>query len=128
RISDAHLAGTMIGKAVKHMFETEDGSKDEWRVMELACTPRMYTWFYITSEKDSVLYLYRPLEVDVRIMPDSNDLPSEEREPGKVVDSLVSKKVKYAGEDGSKNAGMVTHQGEAKLSSYFIKFDDDFYI
>lgn len=31
RISDAHLADTMIGKAVEHMFETEDGSKDEWR-------------------------------------------------------------------------------------------------
>lgn len=30
-ISDTHLMDTMIGKAVKHMFGTEGGSKDEWR-------------------------------------------------------------------------------------------------
>nr|CAB66653.1 hypothetical protein [Homo sapiens]CAG38515.1 SPIN [Homo sapiens] len=48
RISDAHLADTMIGKAVEHMFETEDGSKDEWRGMVLARAPVMNTWFYIT--------------------------------------------------------------------------------
>ena len=37
----------MIGKAVEHMFETEDGSKDEWRGMVLARAPIMNTWFYI---------------------------------------------------------------------------------
>ncbi|KAM9326547.1 toll-like receptor 4 [Gastrophryne carolinensis] len=30
RISNANLADTMIGKAVKHLAETEDGYKDEW--------------------------------------------------------------------------------------------------
>ncbi|NXG05144.1 SPINZ protein, partial [Sakesphorus luctuosus] len=101
RISDAHLADTMIGKAVEHMFETEDGSKDEWRGMVLARAPIMNTWFYITYEKDPVLYMYQLLddykEGDLRIMPDSR-------------------------------TGMVIHQVEAKPSVYFIKFDDDFHI
>ncbi|KAM8960595.1 spindlin-1 [Pelodytes ibericus] len=132
RISDAHLADTMIGKAVEHMFETEDGSKDEWRGMVLARAPIMNTWFYITYEKDPVLYMYQLLddykEGDLRIMPDSNDSPPAEREPGEVVDSLVGKQVEYAKEDGSKRTGMVIHQVEAKPSVYFIKFDDDFHI
>uniref|UniRef100_A0A8I6ALN2 Spindlin-1-like n=1 Tax=Rattus norvegicus TaxID=10116 RepID=A0A8I6ALN2_RAT len=132
RISDAHLADTMIGKAVEHMFETEDGSKDEWRGMVLARAPVMNTWFYITYEKDPVLYMYQLLddykEGDLRIMPDSNDSPPAEREPGEVVDSLVGKQVEYAKEDGSKRTGMVIHQVEAKPSVYFIKFDDDFHI
>lgn len=66
----------MIGKAVEHMFETEDGSKDEWRGMVLARAPIMNTWFYITYEKDPVLYMYQLLddykEGDLRIMPDSS--------------------------------------------------------
>lgn len=66
----------MIGKAVEHMFETEDGSKDEWRGMVLARAPVMNTWFYITYEKDPVLYMYQLLddykEGDLRIMPDSS--------------------------------------------------------
>lgn len=68
----------MIGKAVEHMFETEDGSKDEWRGMVLARAPIMNTWFYITYEKDPVLYMYQLLddykEGDLRIMPDSSKL------------------------------------------------------
>ncbi|KTF84399.1 hypothetical protein cypCar_00038005, partial [Cyprinus carpio] len=132
RISDAHLADTMIGKAVEHMFETEDGTKNEWRGMVLARAPIMNTWFYITYEKDPVLYMYQLLDDykdgDLRIMPDSNDSPPAEREPGEVVDSLVGKQVEYAKEDGSKRTGMVIHQVEAKPSVYFIKFDDDFHI
>lgn len=77
RISDAHLADTMIGKAVEHMFETEEGSKDEWRGMVLARAPIMNTWFYITYEKDPVLYMYQLLDDykdgDLRIMPDSSE-------------------------------------------------------
>uniref|UniRef100_A0A8C5TPD6 Spindlin n=1 Tax=Malurus cyaneus samueli TaxID=2593467 RepID=A0A8C5TPD6_9PASS len=85
-----------------------------------------------TYEKDPVLYMYQLLddykEGDLRIMPDSNDSPPAEREPGEVVDSLVGKQVEYAKEDGSKRTGMVIHQVEAKPSVYFIKFDDDFHI
>ncbi|KAM9541323.1 spindlin-Z-like isoform 3-T8 [Salvelinus alpinus] len=135
RASDVNLADTMIGKAVEHMFETEDGTKDEWRGMVLARAPIMNTWFFITYEKDPVLYMYQLLddykEGDLRIMPDSSeydDTPPAEREPGEVVDSLVGKQVEYAKEDGSKRTGMVIHQVDAKPSVYFIKFDDDFHI
>ncbi|KAI3361905.1 hypothetical protein L3Q82_001984 [Scortum barcoo] len=132
RLTDVNLADTMIGKAVEHMFETEEGPKEEWRGMVLARAPIMTTWFYITYEKDPVLYMYQLLddykEGDLRIMPDSNDSVPAEREPGEVVDSLVGKQVEYAKEDGGKRTGMVIHQVEAKPSVYFIKFDDDFLI
>ncbi|KAM8887170.1 spindlin b isoform 1-T5 [Spinachia spinachia] len=132
RVSDSLLAETMIGKAVEHMFETEEGPKEEWRGMVLARAPIMTSWFYITYEKDPVLYMYQLLddykEGDLRIMPDSNDSVAAEREPGEVVDSLVGKQVEYAKEDGGKRSGMVIHQVEAKPSVYFIKFDDDFHI
>uniref|UniRef100_A0A3P9PW61 Spindlin 1 n=1 Tax=Poecilia reticulata TaxID=8081 RepID=A0A3P9PW61_POERE len=117
RVSDSLLAETMIGKAVEHMFETEDGPKEEWRGMVLARAPIMTTWFYITYEKDPVLLD----PVQVRNV-------AAEREPGEVVDSLVGKQVEYAKEDGGKRSGMVIHQVEAKPSVYFIKFDDDFHI
>ncbi|XP_011712818.2 spindlin-2 isoform X2 [Macaca nemestrina] len=67
-------------------------------------------------------------EGDLRIMPESNESPPTEREPGGVVDGLIGKHVEYTKEDGSKRIGMVTHQVEAKPSVYFIKFDDDFHI
>lgn len=131
RVADALLADEMIGKAVEHMFETEEGPKEEWRGMVLARAPIMTSWFYITYEKDPVLYMYQLLddykEGDLRIMPDNND-SSSEREPGEVVDSLVGKQVEYAREDGGKRSGMVIHQVEAKPTVYFIKFDDDFHI
>uniref|UniRef100_A0A3B4WP67 Spindlin-1-like n=1 Tax=Seriola lalandi dorsalis TaxID=1841481 RepID=A0A3B4WP67_SERLL len=77
RVSDSLLAETMIGKAVEHMFETEDGPKEEWRGMVLARAPIMTSWFYITYEKDPVLYMYQLLddykEGDLRIMPDSSE-------------------------------------------------------
>uniref|UniRef100_A0A3Q2PJY5 Spindlin 1 n=1 Tax=Fundulus heteroclitus TaxID=8078 RepID=A0A3Q2PJY5_FUNHE len=77
RLTDVSLADAMIGKAVEHMFETEEGPKEEWRGMVLARAPIMTTWFYITYEKDPVLYMYQLLddykEGDLRIMPDSSE-------------------------------------------------------
>ncbi|XP_070147282.1 spindlin-2-like [Ovis canadensis] len=132
QVSDANLTNTIIGKAVKHMFEDEHGSKDEWRGMVLAQAPVMKAWFYITYEKDPVLYMYQLLddykEGDLRIVPESSESPLTEREPGGVVDGLIGKHVEYTKEDGSKRIGMVIHQVEAKPSVYFIKFDDDFHI
>lgn len=77
RLTDVNLADAMIGKAVEHMFETEEGPKEEWRGMVLARAPIMTSWFYITYEKDPVLYMYQLLddykEGDLRIMPDSSE-------------------------------------------------------
>ncbi|XP_008827478.1 spindlin-2 [Nannospalax galili] len=132
RVSDASLADTIIGKAVEHMFEGEHGSKDEWRGMVLAQAPIMKAWFYITYEKDPVLYMYQLLDDykdgDLRIMPDSGESTTAEREPEGVVDGLIGKHVEYTKEDGSKRTGKVIHQVKAKPSVYFIKFDDDFHI
>ncbi|XP_011290068.1 spindlin-2 isoform X3 [Felis catus] len=132
RVTDVCLANTIIGKAVEHMFEGEHGSKDEWRGMVLAQAPIMKAWFYITYEKDPVLYMYQLLddyrEGDLRIMPESSESPPTEREPEGVIDGLIGKHVEYTKEDGSKRTGKVIHQVEAKPSVYFIKFDDDFHI
>ncbi|XP_059766493.1 spindlin-2 isoform X1 [Balaenoptera ricei] len=131
RVRDVHLANTIIGKAVEHMFEGEHGSKDGWRGMVLAQAPIMKAWFYITYEKDPVLYMYQLLddykEGDLHIMPESSE-SSKDREPEGVIDGLIGKHVEYTKEDGSKRTGKVIHQVKAKPSVYFIKFDDDFHI
>lgn len=132
QVSDANLANTIIGKAVEHMFEDEHGSKDEWRGMVLAQAPIMKAWFYITYEKDPVLYMYQLLDDYKKETSVSCQNPvsllSQKGEPGGVVDGLIGKHVEYTKEDGSKRIGMVIHQVEAKPSVYFIKFDDDFHI
>ncbi|XP_043743909.1 spindlin-1-like [Cervus elaphus] len=132
QICDAHLTDMMISKAVKHLFESEDGSKDEWRGMILAPVPVMNTWFYITYEKDPILYMYQLLDDykkgDLHIMPYSIDSLPIQREQGDVVDFLVGKRVEYAKQDGSERNGMIIHQIEVKPSICFIKFDDDFHI
>ncbi|XP_054574395.1 spindlin-2 [Eptesicus fuscus] len=131
RVRDVGLANSIIGKAVEHLFEGEQGSKDEWRGMVLAQAPIMKAWFYITYEKDPVLYMYQLLddykEGDLRIMPEPSESLAE-REPEGVIDGLIGKHVEYTKEDGSKRTGKVIHQVEAKPSVYFIKFDDDFHI
>lgn len=62
RISDARLAERMLGRTVEHQFETEDGLKNGWKGLVLARAPIMPTWFFITYEKDPVLYMYQLLE------------------------------------------------------------------
>lgn len=130
RVSDTHLTKIMVGKAVEHIFETEEGSKNEWMGMVLAQASVMKTWFYITYEKDPVLYMYQLLDNykdgDLHILPDSSDSLPAEREPEEVLDSLLGKQVEYAKDDGSKRTSMVIHHVETKPSVYFIKFDDDF--
>lgn len=78
RINDAHLAERMLGRAVEHQFETEDGSKSGWKGLVLARAPIMPTWFFITYEKDPVLYMYQLLEDykegDLQILPDTGML------------------------------------------------------
>ncbi|KAK3565742.1 hypothetical protein QTP86_015002 [Hemibagrus guttatus] len=131
RISDARLAERMLGRTVEHQFETEDGSKNGWKGLVLARAPIMPTWFFITYEKDPVLYMYQLLEDykegDLQILPDPED-PTKVNEAGEVFDSLVGKQVEYENENGSKRTGTVIHQVQAKPSVYFIKFENDYYI
>ncbi|TSL10170.1 Spindlin-Z [Bagarius yarrelli] len=131
RISDARLAERMLGRVVEHQFETDDGSKNGWKGLVLARTSIMPTWFFITYEKDPVLYMYQLLEDykagDLQILPDSDGL-TEVTEAGDVCDSLVGKQVEYENENGTQRTGRVIHQVQAKPSVYFIKFDDDYHI
>ena len=70
-------AEELVGRAVEHLFEKEDGEKNEWRGMVLSRAPIMTHWYYITYEKDPVLYMYQLLqdykEGDLTIMPDSSE-------------------------------------------------------
>lgn len=64
-----------MGKAVEHLFEKEDGEKNEWRGMVLSRAPIMTNWYYITYEKDPVLYMYQLwddyADGDLRILPEA---------------------------------------------------------
>lgn len=68
----------MLGRAVQHKFENDGGSKDEWRGMVLARAPIMTPWFYITYEKDPVLYMYKLFEDiksgDLRFLPGERNM------------------------------------------------------
>ncbi|KAL2076331.1 hypothetical protein ACEWY4_028083 [Coilia grayii] len=69
------LAEELVGKAVEHVFEKEDGEKKEWRGMVLSRAPVMRHWYYITYERDPVLYMYQLWddyqEGDLRILPEA---------------------------------------------------------
>ncbi|XP_016392058.1 spindlin b isoform X2 [Sinocyclocheilus rhinocerous] len=130
RVSDTRLADLLLGRPVIHLFETDDGSKDEWRGLVLSRAPSMPAWFFITYEKDPMLYMYQLMQDykdgDLRILPDSDD-PAEVREPGEVCDTLVGKQVECE-KDGTQRMGTIIQQVQAKPSVYFIKFDDDYHI
>ncbi|KAM4871831.1 spindlin-1-like [Thomomys bottae] len=134
RISDQHLArlaDAIIGKTVKHIFEAEDGSRHEWKGVVLARVPDMNTWFYITYEKDPILYTYQLLDDyragDLYILPDSIESLPTPKELA-IVDSMKGKRLRCEKTDGSRNIGMVIHQVKAKPSMCFIKFDDDYHV
>ncbi|XP_063075879.1 spindlin-1 [Engraulis encrasicolus] len=124
----------LVGKAVEHTFEKEDGDKHEWRGMVLSRAPVMTNWYYITYEKDPVLYMYQLWddykEGDLRILPEAENkhlLPAD-RKPGEETESLVGKQVEYVTDKGVKRTGLVIYQVPAKPSVYYIKYDDDFHI
>ncbi|XP_063136690.1 Y-linked testis-specific protein 1-like [Rattus norvegicus] len=129
QVKDAHLASAMVGRAVEHKFEGKHGSKDNWRGVVLAQVPIMKDWFYITYEKDPVLYIYQLLddytEGNLRIIPEIS--PAEVKsEVGS--DILTGQCVQCTRSDGSKKIGKVIYQVLAKPSVYFIKFDGDVHI
>ncbi|TKS74457.1 Spindlin-1 30000 Mr metaphase complex SSEC P [Collichthys lucidus] len=124
----------LVGKAVEHLFEKEDGEKNEWRGMVLSRAPIMTNWYYITYEKDPVLYMYQLwddyADGDLRILPEAENkhlLPAD-RKPGEETESLVGKQVEYVTDKGVKRTGLVIYQVPAKPSVYYIKYDDDFHI
>lgn len=127
-------AEELVGKAVEHVFEKEDGEKKEWRGMVLSRAPVMRHWYYITYERDPVLYMYQLWddyqEGDLRILPEAENrhlLPAD-RKPGEEPESLVGKQVEYVTDKGIKRTGLVIYQVPAKPSVYYIKYDDDFHI
>ncbi|XP_063136746.1 Y-linked testis-specific protein 1-like [Rattus norvegicus] len=85
--------------------------------------------FYITYQKDPVLYIYQLLddytEGNLRIIPETP--PAEEKSD---VDSdiLTGQCVQFTRSDGCKNIGKVIYQVPAKPSVYFIKCDGDVHI
>lgn len=73
-------AEELVGRAVEHLFEKEDGEKNEWRGMVLSRAPIMTHWYYITYEKDPVLYMYQLWDDykdgDLRVLPESGKYAS----------------------------------------------------
>ncbi|KAG7273190.1 hypothetical protein CRUP_019317, partial [Coryphaenoides rupestris] len=124
----------LVGRAVEHLFEKEDGEKNEWRGMVLSRAPIMTHWYYITYEKDPVLYMYQLWDDykdgDLRVLPESENkhlLPAD-RKPGEETESLVGKQVEYITDSGLKRTGLVIYQVPAKPTVYYIKYDDDFHV
>jgi len=89
----------------------------------------MKDWFYITYEKDPVLYIYQLLhdysEGNLHIIPEIT--PAEVKSD---IDSdiLTGQCVQFTRSEGSKSIGKVIYQVLAKPSVYFIKFDGDVHI
>ncbi|XP_062260854.1 spindlin-W-like isoform X1 [Platichthys flesus] len=127
-------AEELVGRAVEHLFEKEDGEKNEWRGMVLSRAPIMTHWYYITYEKDPVLYMYQLWDDykdgDLRVLPESENkhlLPAD-RKPGEEPESLVGKQVEYVTDNGLKRTGLVIYQVPAKPTVYYIKYDDDVHV
>lgn len=127
-------AGDLVGKAVEHLFAKDNGEKDEWRGLVLSRAPVMTHWYYVTYEKDPVLYMYQLwddyADGDLRVLPeaDHKHLIPADRKEGEEVESLVGKQVEYMTDMGTKRTGHVIFQVPAKPSVYYIKYDDDFHI
>lgn len=128
QVTDTHLTNTLVGRAVKHIFDGSNGSKDEWRGMVLEEVPIMKTWFYITYEKDPMLYIYHLLEDyndgNLHIMPESPPVEVTSEEGREV---LTGKCVQYNGRDATQKTGKIIYQVPNK-PFFFIKFDDDYHI
>uniref|UniRef100_A0A671K7B4 Uncharacterized protein n=1 Tax=Sinocyclocheilus anshuiensis TaxID=1608454 RepID=A0A671K7B4_9TELE len=92
--------------------------------MVLSRAPIMTNWYYITYEKDPVLYMYQLWDDykdgDLRILPEvCSDWPAIQCE----TESLVGKQVEYVTDKGVKRTGLVIYQVPAKPSVYYIKFN-----
>ncbi|XP_052024183.1 Y-linked testis-specific protein 1-like [Apodemus sylvaticus] len=130
QVRDTRLARAMVGRAVEHKFEGKHGVKDNWKGLVLSQVPIMKAWFYITYQKDPVLYIYQLLddytEGNLRFI--SKTPPADMKSDTETEDDLTGKYVRYTRGDGSKKIGKVVYQALAKPSVYFIKFDGDVHI
>ena len=85
--------------------------------MVLSQAPILDNSFYITYERDPILYTYQLLddfkEGDLQIMEGFSDPPSLDIDL-ELVDGLIGKHVEYTKDDHSRRVGMVIHQVEAK--------------
>ncbi|KAL6039392.1 hypothetical protein STEG23_004279 [Scotinomys teguina] len=129
--SDPSFAAAIIGKSVEHLFEGKHGSMDKWRGLVLTQVPILNAWFYITYEKDPILFMYQLgddyKEGNLHITSELNQTPPLEVDM-EIVDGLIGTRVQYTKDDGSKRVGMVIYQVEARPNLCFIKFENDFYI
>ncbi|KAK7795283.1 hypothetical protein U0070_025170 [Myodes glareolus] len=130
-VPDPNLANAIIGKVVEHIFEGEQGSKDQWRGIVLAQAPILNSFFYISYTNDPILYMYELLddykEGDLRILSEYNEISRQDVDR-KFVDGLIGKHIEYTNDNGTKRPGKMIGKIEALPSVYFIKFDDDFHI
>ncbi|XP_051034487.1 spindlin-2-like [Phodopus roborovskii] len=128
---DPMLADDIIGKEVAHLFEGECGLKTHWKGMVLGQAPVLTTYFYITYEKDPILYMYQLLddykEGNLHVIPPLDEALPQDVDLG-IAGGLIGKHIKYKKEDGIARIGKVIHQVESKPSVCFIKFEGDFYI
>ncbi|XP_040587067.1 Y-linked testis-specific protein 1-like [Mesocricetus auratus] len=127
--TDNYLENTLVGKAVEHKFEGKNGSKDGWRGVVLAQVPIMKTWFYVTYEKDPILYVYQLLDdyIDgnLRILTDVSPTEVKSEVGG---GAFTGSAVQYTQGDGTEKMGKVIYQLPAIPSVHFIKFDEDTHI
>ncbi|XP_063141251.1 Y-linked testis-specific protein 1-like [Rattus norvegicus] len=128
QVKDAHLASAMVGQAVEHKFEGKHGAKDHWRGVVPSQVPIMKDWFYITYEKDPVIYIYQLLddyaEGNLHIIPET---PPAEVQSDVDSDILTDQCVQFTRSDRSKKIGKVIYQVPAKPSVHF-KCDGDVHI
>ncbi|XP_040599734.1 spindlin-2-like [Mesocricetus auratus] len=125
-VSDPILADTIIGKSVDHRFEGEHGISKLWRGLVLDQVSVMKSWFYITYEKEPILYMYQLgddfKEGNLSIVP-------HVEEPARNFDlEIRGKYVVYSQKDGTNKIGMIIHKVDSRPSVYFIKFENDFHI
>ncbi|XP_034340994.2 spindlin-2-like [Arvicanthis niloticus] len=131
QVTDADFVNTIMGKAVGHIFEGEHGSKDEWRGMVLGQAPVFDNGFYITYEKDPVLYMYQLLddykEGNLRILTGFSEFHPLDMNL-ELLSELVGKHMECTRVDGSKKVGLVIYQVDRKPTMFLIKFENDYHI
>ncbi|KAL6085056.1 hypothetical protein STEG23_037232 [Scotinomys teguina] len=110
--SDPSLADDIIGKQVEHLFEGKCGSMDKWKGLVLTQVPNWNGWFYISYEKDPILFMYQLgddyKEGNLQIIPEFNDTPPLEVDM-ELVDGLIGTRVQYTKDDDPKRTDFFTN-------------------